>query len=337
MKAAIITCLALSVGNGWCQWPYDHTVFEHKSPSAGVPFAWPLTWADASSSGIARADVLRFLADLHRDDMPQMLTAIQSFRFVPLEKDKFYLVADVDASGNGFFGTLEIVRCEGATCVVGIALTEAEDLDTDLVDVSGDGVFQVITKEAVGVRTRSTYGSPPFVYSIRSLVGGDLVDASMKYSEYFKDHILPRIEADRKAVEAEIARIDRPQPLNLSDLDAGKHRTPAEEESERRAATANERFMLMSSAELQYVQDDYRRRILGEKTAGEDNALKWSRSEHESLREFGVDALEPIDSPAAAAELLRIANSQDSPLAERARNALNRRAQAHLALPPIVK
>src|SRR5450759_4965944 len=92
--------------------------FERKTPSAGVPFVWPSTWADASSTSLTRADVLRFLADLHRDDMPQMLTAIQSFRFVPLEKNKFYLVADTDASGgNDFFGSLAIVHCEGAKCL----------------------------------------------------------------------------------------------------------------------------------------------------------------------------------------------------------------------------
>jgi hypothetical protein len=211
--------------------------FEQKRASAGVPFAWPSTWADLSRTSITRADVLRFLADLDRDG--GMLTGIKSFRFVPLQKDKFYLVADVDASANDLFGTLEIVRCEGAACIVGSELTEAEDLEADLVDASGDGVFQVITKESAGFRTRSTWGSPPFVYSIRSLIDGELVDTSAKYCDYFKNHILPWIEADRKAIEAGIASIDKPQPLHLSDLDGGKHRTPAEED--RLAALANQR------------------------------------------------------------------------------------------------
>ena len=94
---------------------------------------------------------------------------------------------------------------------------------------------------------------------------------------------------------------------------------------------------MKAAAELQYVQDDYHRRVLGEKTAGLDNALKWARSDDEWLREFGVQALEPIDSPTAASELLRIANSGDSSIAEDARNALERRAQARLAAPPAEK
>ena len=60
---------------------------------------------------------------------------------MPLEKDKFYLVADVHASANGFFGDLQIVRCDGAACIVGNEPTVAEDLETDLVDVDMDGVF----------------------------------------------------------------------------------------------------------------------------------------------------------------------------------------------------
>lgn len=322
----------MSVAMGWCQSPYDKTAFEYKSASAGVPFVWPSTRAEASKPTIRREEVLRFLAGLDRDDPPN---AIQSFRFVPLEKDKFYLVADTDRSGNDLFGSLEIVRCEGSACIACQQPTEAEDLDSDIVDMRGDGVFDVVTKQSAGSRTLSTYGMPPFIYSIRSVIDDKLVDVSSKYPDYFKSHVLPRIEADRKAIEGMIANIDRPQPLHLSDLDGNKRITPDEEENNRQAALSNQKLKLRAAVELQYVQDDYHRRILGEKTAGLENALKWARSDDEGLREFGIKALEPIDSPAAAAELLRIANTKDSALAEDAHNALNRRAQARLAPPPM--
>ena len=285
--------------------------FERKKPSGVAPFAWPSTWADVSNLNLTKTKVLRFLKDLDRDS--GMLEAIQSFRFVPLEKDRFYLVADVDASGNGLFGTLEIVRCERASCIVGRDLSVAEDLETDLVDVDLDGAFEVITKESPGFRTLSTYGSPPFVYAIKSLIRGELVDVSAKYSDYFKSHILARMEADRKAIEAEIANVDR-SPAVLSNQEL--------------------------KTELQYVQDDYHRRVLGERTAGLDNALKWARSNDEGLREFGVKALEPIDSSIAAAELLRIANTGQpggtgrASASDDARNALLRRAQKKLTPPP---
>ncbi len=331
MKTAIFVCLVLSVGLGWCQSPYDQTGFDHKSADSGVPFAWPSTWADVSSLTISREEMLRFLTALDRNDPPD---AIQSFRFVPLEKDKFYLVADTDASGNDLFGTLEIVRCEGAACIVCTQLTEAEDLDTDIVDMNGDGVFEVVTKQSADYHTRSDWGRPPFVYSIRSVLNGKLVDITSKYPDYFKSHIFPRMEADRKTIEAMIANMDRPQPVHLSDLDGNKRLSSDEEQNGRQAALANDRWKLKATVELQYVQDDYHRRILGEKAAGLENALKWAKSDDEGLRAFGVKALEPIDSPTAASELLRIANSKDSSLAEDARNALNRRTQARLAPPP---
>ena len=208
----------------------------------------------------------------------------------------------MDASGNGFFGDLEIVHCDGLTCSVGSALTEAEDLDTDLVDVSGDGVFRVITKETAGFRTRSTWGRPPFAYTIRSLIGGELVDVSAKYPDYFKEHIIPRMKIDRKAVEAE-------------------------------SASSNRRLKLMTSVELQYVEDDYHRRILGERRAGLDNALKWARSADQGLREFGCQGAGTHRSLDCAAELVRIARSgapggpSRSSAADDARNALLRRTE----------
>jgi hypothetical protein len=51
------------------------------------------------------------------------------------------------------------------------------------------------------------------------------------------------MEADRKAIEADIANIDRSQ-----------------------AALSNQRLKLMATVELQYVEEDYHRRVLGERT-----------------------------------------------------------------------
>jgi len=82
MSRAILVCALFSAAVGVAQ-EREHFV-ERKTPSIGVPFVWPSTWAEASSTSLTPADVLRFLADLHRDDMSQMLTAVQSFRFVPL-------------------------------------------------------------------------------------------------------------------------------------------------------------------------------------------------------------------------------------------------------------
>ena len=45
----------------------------------------------------------------------------------------------------------------------------------------------------------------------------------------------------------------------------------------------------------EFVQDDYRRRILGEKAAGLDNALRWARDGDPEIRDFATGVLEKID------------------------------------------
>jgi hypothetical protein len=88
MQKAILISAVMFVGI--CLSQERHAFFEQKTVSTGVPFEWPQTWADASNSSIKREDVLRLLIELRRDDIVPVY-AIQSFRFVPLEKSKFYL------------------------------------------------------------------------------------------------------------------------------------------------------------------------------------------------------------------------------------------------------
>jgi hypothetical protein len=271
---------------------------------------------------------------MHQDDPSGEIYAIQSFRFVPLEKGKFYLVADADVSGRDFFGSLQIVRCERMDCVVGNITSEAVDMDTDLVDVDDDGVFELITKERAG--TYEGTGTRPICrYFVYSLVNGELKDVTGKYPDYFQKYILPRIEATERNVKTAIALIEKPKPIRVSDIAGSRKATTEKEEEERRADAEVQEWKDKATVEIQFVQDDYHRRVLGERIAGLENALKWARSDELWLRAFGVDALEPIDSPIAAAELLRIATSKDTAIAEDAGNALLRRAQARLAPPPV--
>jgi len=108
-------------------------------------------------------------------------------------------------------------------------------------------------------------------------------------------------------MEAERKTIERPDPLYLKDLDGGKDETSPEEEP-------HQVFKLWASVELQYVRGDYHRRILGEKTAGLENAVKWARCSGGTIWDRKL--------------------SRNRKVAERARNALLRRAQAELASPP---
>ena len=208
------------------------------------------------------------------------------------------------------------------------------DLDEQLVDVDGDGVFEVMTREVAGGYD-GVFSRPIFVYSIKRLVGGDLVDVSAKYPEYFRDHILPMMTSDARDMKRDLLKDTESEAVP----DTNRERTVAEEAEAHRMALRVKSRAVKAKAELQFVQDDYRRRILGEKAAGLDNALRWARDGDPEIRDFATGVLEKIDTPEAAAELERLAGASDPSLAQSARGALYRRTgkEAYLDPPPSPK
>jgi hypothetical protein len=123
------------------------------------------------------------------------------------------------------------------------------------------------------------------------------------------------------------------------DADASRERTVAEEAAARQMALLVKSRAAKAKAELQFVQDDYRRRILGVKAAGLENALQWARDEDPEIRDFATGVLEKIDTPEAAAELERLGRASNPSLAQAARHALYRRTgkEAYLDSPPSPK
>ena len=86
------------------------------------------------------------------------------------------------------------------------------DLDEQLVDVDGDGVFEVVTRAMAGSYD-GVLSRPIFVYSIRSLLGSDLVDVSAKYPEYFRDHILPMMTSDARDMKGDLLKDMEPEAV----------------------------------------------------------------------------------------------------------------------------
>ena len=334
MQKLVLVCLLISGSTCAAQQPPILDELFHRVLPAGVPFVWPTNSDEASNDTIRGEDVLRFFQQLFPEGSLVRIYAIESFRFVPLEKDKFYLVAVTDGTGRGFFNDLQIVWCERNNCEMTSQPSDGgNDLHDQLTDIEGDGVFKVITRERAGPY-EGGQSRPIYVYAIRSLANGEMVDVSNKYPDYFRNNILPRMEAERKNMAEEIAVQSKPRPIRVSDLDGSRTPNAAEEAARREGELEMKHWQIKSAAEMQYVQDDYHRRVLGEKTGGLENALKWARSEDPDIQRFGVQALEPIDSPAAAAELLRIARTGASQIAEDASHALQRRLEVHLAAPP---
>jgi hypothetical protein len=112
---------------------------------------WPNDLVQASRGAISKKEILRFLQEMYPESSVETVFAMQSFRFVPLEKDKFWLVAVTDVTGRDFFNSLQIIRCEGRECKMTREGSDGEnDLDKQLVDVDGEGVFEVVTRAMAG-------------------------------------------------------------------------------------------------------------------------------------------------------------------------------------------
>jgi hypothetical protein len=313
-------------------WAAD-SLFRKQLPG-GVPFLWPTTADQGSRDAVQKEDVLRLLMGLYPQDSLKTVFGVESFRFIPLEKNKMYLVAVTDVTGRDFFNSVEVVFCERDQCQMASLSSDGEnDLGEQLVDVEGDGVFEIMTREITGgydgVATR-----PIYLYAIRKLVANQVTDVSSSYREYFRDHLLPKMEEDRKHVEAEVRSLGRPVALRVPDLDRNQTQTMEERAAQLEQERERERWKNRAASEIKYVQDEYRRRVLGETNAGLDNALKWARSDDPWIQKLGICALEVIADTAAQAELQRMVKSPDAGTSQRARHALENRARMGLSVLP---
>jgi hypothetical protein len=190
------------------------------------------------------------------------------------------------------------------------------DLKNDFVDVDGDGVFEIVGQECIqdcsGIPRLPTY-----VYSIYKLVDGKgFRDYSASAADYYRKHLLPKIEAarNRSAIEAKVAA-----------MNAGIEEQRRELAAERGVLFPPLRQVDAYEAAAQYAYDDYRRRVLGEKEAGLDNAIRWLKSE--STRDRALQALIYIADPRADSELVAATESKDSQFAEQAQTSLDLKHQ----------
>jgi hypothetical protein len=194
---------------------------------------------------------------------------------------------------------------------VAAVLLSAGDQVTRAPNAGTDGTFSAFPEHCINV---------PSVPALSSRVKYAF---SSKYPEYFQNHILPKMAADRAEM---LQLINSREEAGSDGLQTVQQK--AESRSER---LERKTWVAKAMAELQYVEDDYHRRVVGDKAAGLESALSWARSDDPEIRRFAVEALEPIESRIAAAELKRLANSPDSRTAENARRALGRRAEDNRA------
>ena len=190
---------------------------------------WP---HDAQSAArIGKDKVVAFLhqCQIGRVDKNQDL---RDYRFVQLEKGRLYLVAIIP-SGGTIGDIIALVNCDLGSCISHwISYGIEKDLQKDIVSLSGDGAYQIVSGQLL--RGVVPYIYVPYIYEIGE--NRTLCDASRKYQKWYTRHLYPELLRQYR-----FARADPPGAL-----------VPRS-----RAQIASD------TAEAQAALDDYRQRVLG--------------------------------------------------------------------------
>jgi hypothetical protein len=283
--ALLATAILLSAMQLSGQYMDTHLV----SGTAG--FTWPQTQTSAVQADALPKEKVQSFLNLLRAQVPgYMPIRLGGFRFVPLEKGRYYLVAVT--GGDRFYWNTDVVAPQGQGFQYSEMINNgALPLAMSAVDLNGDGFDELVTNEwPAGYQGAST--PPIYWYTVWQFRNGVPRDASAQFPEFYRGFVLGQVWY----VEILLSKLQSVDPENT--------RIPL--------------------AEIEYVRLKFQRVILGEKNAGLDRALAWAQSKKSSLSNMGIWCLAEMPAPEAEQELNKLAASPN--YADVAKAALARRA-----------
>lgn len=268
------------------------SVGEEALASISPQFPWPTTLAETQQSDkLPSLTVQTFLNSLRQAGVPPL--QVGEFRFVPLESSHLCLVATVDSSGrNLFFAVAVICRSPRSDSYQMTLLDSAPPhlLGSELVDIDGDGVFEIVTRELAG-GYRGAQTLPVYWYSVFRVKGAIPRDESANYKKFYGQRLLPQLQFISRLLASEPA-----QPGGV-------------------AAEAR--------AEGEFLKAKYDRRIGGIPTAGFDKAQPWAESGDPRLQMLAIETFREIGTPAAFVEMEKLRHAKDYVVSQAATNAVN--------------
>jgi len=270
-------------------------------------FEWPKSEKQLLEQPPREDAVKALFASFDRQDVVQ--TTVGEFRFVRLQREgPLSLVATTDYSSRGLFWSVMVVELVGERFrVAGLASAPPHDLSKEIVDLDGDGVYEILTKLPAGGYQGAGTRCKIAVYRIYKMKGdGSLVDASSQFKDYYERIIIPELDRVKAGIEATPA----PQAGDV-ELDE-KGRRILEED------------LVRGKAEVQFVFDKYQRMLHGQKFAGLEKALSWTGSQDRELQKLAIQTLEEIDHPASVQALFRLQKTGDFAVSRAAEAALTR-------------
>ncbi len=256
-----------------------------------APFGWPKSASSATAANkMPLARIESFINSLRADVRGYSAAKVVDFRFAPLEKEQFLLVADC----GGRVGSAVDVA---APAMHGYKFTEIESdsllpLPMRIVDLDGDGADELITSERpAGYMGAST--PPIYWYTIWRFGGGVPEDVSAHFPAFYRNFVLPRY-----VYLGELLRRLQPE-------DPEGTRVPL--------------------AEIAYIRFRFERIVLGQRNAGLKEALAWTDSHNVNLEVLGMSSLAEMPAEEAEKQLVKMLNSP--PTRDLARAFLAKRAR----------
>jgi len=261
--AALLLCPALSV----CQETHRVRITAY--------FQWPQSLDSAIRATKMPTDRVEAFINSLRSGVPGYgPTQCATFRFAPLEKATFYLVA---SCGGRIESDVEIV----APGEHDHQFTEIESdsplpLAMSIVDLDGDGADELVT----GARPAGYMGAstpPIYWYTVWRFRDGKPEDASANFPGFYRNFVL-----EQPDYVGEL--LSRLQPVDPKEV-----RVPL--------------------AEIHYIHLKFERIILGNRNAGLEQALMWAKSRDVSFQVMGMSSLAEIPAESAEKELIELSQS----------------------------
>lgn len=250
---------------------------------------------------------------------------VGGYRAIDLDRDgKNEFVAVIGQGGRQLLNTLVIVYGPaGSPKHAELSSDPPNDLAKQIVDLDGNGTFEVITHEALREDPMGRRAPWKSVWEWR---GDKTARAEGKYPRFYSDSVLP-------AAEAEIAKIRSTRfgitiqpgraPSVLTDCFevAGGQGLAANQ----REVTEEEKEVLASIFHL--VAFKARRLATGGDSEAVQHAARWAKSNRRELRESAAIAFEDLDGPEGQQWLEALARDKESRVSSRAKAALGKKGQ----------
>ena len=276
---------------------YGQQLREVPAAHISASFHWPEGPAEIPlADKLPVASVEAFLNALKPIDVPGL--RIGELRFEPMEAAGICLAATVDASGREMYFSVAVVCPQRTTGSFRMTIVESDAphvLGAELVDLGGDGNFELISKVLAG-GYEGTQTLPIYWYSIFRVKDAVPRDVSAEYPMFYSHRWLPELNF-------------------ISQLLASPCAQPG-------VAT-------VARAEARFLRDKYERRIARQPGAGFSDAVEWSESKNPRVQMLAVETFREVDTPEALTELKKLGKARDYVVAQAAVSAVNAKTEAH--------